>query len=78
MLKSFDCFDVVSVGTPYDPNIHLKKNKDFSISQIEYDKIIGSVIFLMNYIRPDIAYVVSRLSRYTHNPVVNTGMLSIA
>ncbi|XP_048494694.1 secreted RxLR effector protein 161-like [Beta vulgaris subsp. vulgaris] len=27
-----------------------------------------SVVFLMNYTRPDIAYVVSRLSRYTQNP----------
>ncbi|XP_060200797.1 secreted RxLR effector protein 161-like [Lycium barbarum] len=25
-------------------------------------------MFLMNYTRPDIAYVVSRLGRYTHNP----------
>ena len=25
-------------------------------------------MFLMNYTRLDIAYVVSRLSRYTHNP----------
>ncbi|KAL0285601.1 UNVERIFIED_CONTAM: Retrovirus-related Pol polyprotein from transposon TNT 1-94 [Sesamum angustifolium] len=25
-------------------------------------------MFLMNYTRPDIAYAVSRLSRYTHNP----------
>jgi len=25
-------------------------------------------MYLMNYTRPDIAYVVSRLSRYTHNP----------
>ncbi|KAL0342906.1 UNVERIFIED_CONTAM: Retrovirus-related Pol polyprotein from transposon TNT 1-94, partial [Sesamum angustifolium] len=34
----------------------------------EYAKIIGSVMFLMNYTRPNIAYAVSRLSRYTHNP----------
>ena len=26
-------------------------------------------MFLMNCTRPNIAYVVSRLSRYTHNPV---------
>ena len=27
MLKRFDCFDVVSVRTPYDPTIHLKRIK---------------------------------------------------
>ncbi|XP_075088082.1 secreted RxLR effector protein 161-like [Nicotiana tabacum] len=46
----------------------LEKNKESSISQTEYAKIIGSVIFFMNYTRPDIAYAVSRLSTYTHNP----------
>ncbi|GAA0165699.1 hypothetical protein LIER_21028 [Lithospermum erythrorhizon] len=39
-----------------------------SVSQIEYAKIIGSVMFLMNCTRLDIAYDVSGLSRYTHNP----------
>nr|XP_009766450.1 PREDICTED: uncharacterized protein LOC104217815 [Nicotiana sylvestris] len=68
MLKRFNCFDVAFLRTPYDPRIHFKKKKESSISQTEYAKIIGSVIFLMNYTRPDIAYVVSRLRRYTHNP----------
>ncbi|KAL0309389.1 UNVERIFIED_CONTAM: Retrovirus-related Pol polyprotein from transposon TNT 1-94 [Sesamum radiatum] len=45
----------------------LKKNNGDRVSQAEYAKIIGSVMFLMNYTRPDIAYAVSRLSRYTHN-----------
>ncbi|XP_070005633.1 secreted RxLR effector protein 161-like [Nicotiana tabacum] len=67
MLKRFNCFDVAPVRTPYDPSIHLKKNKKSSISQTEYAKIIGSIMFLMNYTRPDIAFAVSRLSRYTHN-----------
>ncbi|XP_069150312.1 secreted RxLR effector protein 161-like [Solanum lycopersicum] len=68
MLKKFDCFDVVPVRTFYDPSIHLKRNKESSIYQIEYAKIIGSAMFLLNYTRADIAYDVSRLSRYTHNP----------
>ena len=68
MLKKFDCCDVVPLKTPYDPSIHLKKIKESSVSQIEYAKIIGSIIFLMNYTQADMVYVVSRLSRYTHNP----------
>ena len=54
--------------TPYDASKHLKKNKGESVSQPDYAKIIGSVMYLMNHTRPGIAYVVSRLSRYTHNP----------
>ncbi|KAL0356467.1 UNVERIFIED_CONTAM: Retrovirus-related Pol polyprotein from transposon RE2 [Sesamum radiatum] len=62
------CHDEIPVRTPYDPSACLKKNKGDSVSQAGYAKIIGSVIFLMNYTRLDIAYAVSRLSRYTHNP----------
>ena len=63
MLKNIDYIDVVPVRTPYDPSIHLRKNKESSVSQTKYAKIIGSVMFLMNYTRPDIAYADSRLSR---------------
>ena len=68
ILKKFNQFYCTPVKTPYDPSIHLKKNNGHSVSQEEYAKIIGSVMFLMNHTRPDIAYAVSRLSRYTHNP----------
>ncbi|KAK4384319.1 Retrovirus-related Pol polyprotein from transposon TNT 1-94 [Sesamum angolense] len=68
LLKRFDRHEEISVRTPYDPSICLKKNNGDIVSQAEYAKIIGSVMFLMNYTRPDIAYDVSRLNRYTHNP----------
>ena len=68
LLKKFDMFNCSPVSTPYDPKIPLLKNKGNSVSQEQYARIIGSVMFLMNYTRPDIAYAVSRLSRYTHNP----------
>ncbi|KAL0305302.1 UNVERIFIED_CONTAM: Retrovirus-related Pol polyprotein from transposon TNT 1-94 [Sesamum calycinum] len=68
ILKRFNRHEEISVRTPYDPSICLKKNNGDIVSQAEYAKIIGSVMFLMNYTRPDIAYDVSRLSRYTHNP----------
>ena len=68
ILKKFDSFDVSQMRTPYDASKHLKKNKRDNVSQPEYANIISSLMYLMNYTRPDIAYTVSRLSRYTHNP----------
>ena len=73
-LKKFNPFDVVPMRTLYDSSIHLKKNRGSTVSQIEYTKIIGSVLFLMNYTRPNRAYDVAKLSRYTHNPTKNIGM----
>ena len=37
------------------------------MGQVEYAQIIRTLTHLMNFSRPDIAYVVCRLSRYTHN-----------
>ena len=38
------------------------------MGQAKYAQIIGSLMHLMNFSRPDIAYAMCRLSRYTHNP----------
>ena len=69
VLKKFNHFDCDLVRTLYNPSINLKKNRGFPVAQSEYAKITGSVMFLMNCTSLDIAYAVSRLSRYTHNPV---------
>ena len=53
--------------TPVDANLHLSKNKCESVSQLEYSSVIRSLMYLMSCIRPDIAYAVSKLSRYTSN-----------
>ena len=37
-------------------------------SQVEYSKVIESLMYLMSCTRPNIAYTVSKLSRYTSNP----------
>ena len=54
--------------TPFDANCKLKKNTGDAVSQLQYSQVIGSLMYLMNATRPDIAYSVSRLSRYTSNP----------
>ena len=56
--------------TPVDVNLFLSKNIQESISQLEYAQIFGSLMYLMNYTRPNIAYAISKLSRYTSNPGV--------
>ncbi|KAA0065951.1 ty1-copia retrotransposon protein [Cucumis melo var. makuwa] len=49
----------IRLRTPFDASKHLKKNKGDSVSQPGYAKIIGSVMYLINYTRPDIAYAVT-------------------
>ena len=53
--------------TPFDANCKLKRNTGDAVSQLQYSQVIGSLVYLMNATRPNIAYSVSRLSRYTSN-----------
>ena len=42
-------------------------NEGESIEQEKYARIIKSLIYLMNYIEPHIAYTMGKLSRFTSN-----------
>ncbi|CAL2230985.1 unnamed protein product [Prunus armeniaca] len=68
MLKKFNYFTSNPVSTPYDPSVSLKKNNGEPVSQLKYSQMIESLMYIANKTRADIAYVVGRLSRYTHNP----------
>ena len=54
----------------YDLKVYLVKNCGDNVSLDKLAQIIGCLIFLTKCSRPDIAYDVGRLSRYTHNPSV--------
>ncbi|GJW05862.1 hypothetical protein Tco_1568285 [Tanacetum coccineum] len=66
-LKDMGEADVILVVTPFDPKVQLKNNKGQSVSQLHYTQVVGSLMYIMNYTRPDLTYSVSRLSRYLHN-----------
>jgi len=68
LLRKFGYYDFKSVSTHYDANSKLMKNRGESISQSQYAQIIGSLLHLMSFSRPDIAYAVIRLSRYSQCP----------
>ncbi|KAL0283992.1 UNVERIFIED_CONTAM: Retrovirus-related Pol polyprotein from transposon TNT 1-94 [Sesamum angustifolium] len=68
ILRKFKAFDSPPAKTPVDLNLCLAKNRDEPECQIEYSRIIGSLMYIMNCTRPDIAYAVNKLSRFTSNP----------
>ena len=59
--------NLVIVYTLYDYVYKLEKNSEKAIQQLECSKVVRSFMYVMNCIRPDIAFSVSLLSRFTKN-----------
>ncbi|GKA17046.1 zinc finger, CCHC-type containing protein [Tanacetum coccineum] len=68
ILKKFNCEDSSPVSTPMDPVEKLKPNTGKPVDQLEYSRAIGCLIYAMTSTRPDIAYAVGQLSKFTTNP----------
>ena len=68
VLDKFKYLNFKEVKTPIDLNLALAKNKGESESQVDYAKVLGCLIYIMNCTGPDIACAISKLSRYTSNP----------
>ncbi|GJW45807.1 zinc finger, CCHC-type containing protein [Tanacetum coccineum] len=66
--KKFNREDCSPVSTPMDPVEKLKSNIGKLVDQLEYSRAIGCLMYTMASTRPDIAYAVGRLSRFTSNP----------
>jgi len=68
VLKKFNFGNCSPVSTPIDPTVKLLPNKGEVVSQLEYSRVIGCLMYAMTSTRPDIAYAVGKLSRFTNNP----------
>ena len=68
VLSRFGYTDSKPSPTPYDPSLILRKNKRLGKDHLRYSQIIGSLMYLASATRPDISFVVSKLSRYMSNP----------
>ncbi|GKD76672.1 zinc finger, CCHC-type containing protein [Tanacetum coccineum] len=68
ILKKFNRKDCSPVNTLMDPVEKLKPNTGKPVDQLEYSRAIGCLMYAMTSTRPDIAYAVGRLSRFTSNP----------
>nr|KAJ0209090.1 hypothetical protein LSAT_V11C400189260 [Lactuca sativa] len=68
ILKTFNFENCSPVSTSIDPSLKLLPNKGSPVSQLEYSRGIGCLMYAMINTRPDITYIVGSLSRYTSNP----------
>ena len=67
MLRKYHFHDYKSVATSFDSNVYLfpMNNDDEIFNQKDYASIIDSLRYVINCTRPDIAYAVRVLSRFT-------------
>nr|GEX69899.1 zinc finger, CCHC-type [Tanacetum cinerariifolium] len=68
ILRKFNYFNSTPVSTPMDTSKKLMSNNGKVVSQLKYSRVISCLMYAMNCTRPDIAFVVGKLSRYTSNP----------
>ncbi|GKD36683.1 zinc finger, CCHC-type containing protein, partial [Tanacetum coccineum] len=68
ILKKFHREDCSPVSTPMDPIEKIKPNTGKPVDQLEYSRAIGCLMYAMTSTKPDTAYVIGRLRRFTSNP----------
>ncbi|GJU74953.1 zinc finger, CCHC-type containing protein [Tanacetum coccineum] len=68
VLKKFNYSDCTPVSTPMDTCEKQMPNKGQAVSQLEYSRVIGCLMYAMTCTIPDIAFVMGKLSMYTCNP----------
>ncbi|GJQ89253.1 zinc finger, CCHC-type containing protein [Tanacetum coccineum] len=68
VLKKFNYFDCTQVSTPMDTSEKLMPNNGQTVSQLEYSRMIGCLMYVITCTRSDIAFAVGKLSKYTSNP----------
>nr|GEU75595.1 zinc finger, CCHC-type [Tanacetum cinerariifolium] len=71
VLKKFNYFDCTQLSTPMDTSEKLMPNNGQVLSQLEYYKVIGCLMYAMTCTRHDIAYVVGKPSKYTNNAITH-------
>nr|GEW57327.1 zinc finger, CCHC-type [Tanacetum cinerariifolium] len=66
---------VILVSTPLDTSEKLMPNKGLAVSQLEYSRVIGCLMYVMTCTRPDIAFALGKHSRlvYSDYPSVLEG-----
>ena len=70
LLEKYKMSDSKPVGTPVDPGSHLLKatEDEEALEQQLYQSLVGSLMYLSVYTRPNLAYAVNTLARFSSKP----------
>jgi hypothetical protein len=68
ILSRFGYSDCKPSATPYDPSVRIQKFEGMVVDQLRYSQVVGSLMYLACATRPDISFVVCKLSRFVSNP----------
>lgn len=71
MLSRFGMSDCKPIGTPLEQNIDIaaiESENENEVVDVPYRELVGSLIYLGNASRPDIAFAANFLSRFCNNP----------
>ncbi|CAK9816510.1 Retrovirus-related Pol polyprotein from transposon TNT 1-94 [Anthophora quadrimaculata] len=75
MLKKYNMTECRKVTTPLDPSLRISKEdapttdtERSYMANVPYRGLIGGLMFLALYTRPDILFAVTKLSQYNSNP----------
>ncbi|KAD2393513.1 hypothetical protein E3N88_40490 [Mikania micrantha] len=70
ILEKFNEGDTSVAQTPVDTTQHISKNRGEGVAQLEYSKIISSLMYLMTCTRPDLAYAIPNPQAVMCSPLV--------
>nr|GEW28557.1 retrovirus-related Pol polyprotein from transposon TNT 1-94 [Tanacetum cinerariifolium] len=68
IIDKFQRLNIEEKNIPYESSCKLIENNGRAVAQIEYTSVIGCLMYATHCTRPDIAYVVCKILRYTRNP----------
>jgi len=68
VLDKFKYLNFNVAKTPIDVSFALQKNEGESDSQLDYTRVLGSMMYIKKCTRSDVACAINKLSRFTNNP----------
>ena len=70
LLSKMGMSDCKAIKTPVDPGNHLMKTAEDedTLDKSLYQSVVGSLMYLVTCTRPDIAYAVGMLARFSSKP----------